>query len=240
MAIPLITFLIIMKNTIDTSASYSDIKVQAKTAIIQAGTAFLSTVKTVGLYRAALTLKSPYYDKDIAKASSQAYTLVEKWLVQSGIPKKQARGIANNSKGASMLAEKVLTLGLSETVYNAVPTANCAKASEAVTEETVAELNKIKPSKAGRLNSKAKDKFGISDTPKAKETPTKKTKSSKPKPCGENTDSLHPELASCLSKINKIKKSVAEDLGESAKLELKRAVLDLLHSLTPAVNSEAA
>jgi len=228
-----------MKNTIDTSASYSDIKTQAKTAIIQAGTAFLSTVKTVGLYRAALTLKSPHYESDPAKASSQAYNLVEKWLVQSGIPKKQARGIANNSKGASLLAEKVLTLGLSETVYNAVPTGNCAKASEAVTEENVAELNKIKPSKAGRLNKKAKDKFGISDTI-AKETPTKKTKSSKPKPCGENPDALHPELASCLSKINKIKKSVAEDLNHSAKLELKRAVLDLLHSLSPAVNSEAA
>ena len=226
-----------MTNTIDTSATYEDIKVQAKDAIIQAGTAFLSTVKTVGLYRAALTLKSPYYESDPAKASSQAYNLVEKWLVQSGIPKKQARGIANNSKGASLLAEKVLTLGLSETVYNAVPTGNCAKASEAVTEENVAELNKIKPSKAGRLNKAGKAKFGISDTKEKEETlPKKKFKS---KETG-NCDSLNPELASCLSKINKIKRAVAKDLGESAKLELKRAVLDLLHSLPSALNSEAA
>lgn len=227
-----------MTNTIDTSATYADIKVQAKSAIIQAGTAFLSTVKTVGLYRAALTLKSPYYESDPAKASSQAYNLVEKWLVQSGIPKKQARGIANNSKGASLLAEKVLTLGLSETVYNAVPTGNCAKAAEAVTEENVAELNKIKPSKAGRLSKASKDKFGISDTTEKKETlPKKKFKS---KANDGNCDSLNPELASCLSKINKIKKAVAKDLGESAKLELKRAVLDLLRSLPSALNSEAA
>ena len=222
-----------MTNTIDTSVTFDDLKTQARDAIMTAGKGYLSITKTVGLYRAALTLKSPYYGEDEARASSYAYNLIEKWLIKSGMPKSQARGLANNSKAPSVLAEKVITLGLSEEVYNAVPTEKCSQAARAVTEETVGDLNKIKPSKANRLSKAAKEKFGIKDEVKPITEETKPFVSLE----GQSDEDLSDdkELFDCLNRIEKIKRTASSSLCESSRIELKSAVLDLLHTLTPAI-----
>lgn len=226
-----------MTNTIDTSVTFEELKTQARDAITLAGKSYLSLTKTVGLYRAALTLKSPYYGEDEARASSHAYNLIEKWLIQAGMPKAQARVTASNSKSPSVLAEKVLTLGLSEEIYNAVPTDKCCKAAKSVTEETVGSLNKIKLSKAGRLNKAGKAKFGIKDEVKSEEEETKPFTS---QVVSEDTDlSDDKELFDCLNRIEKIKQTAASTLCESSRIELKGAVLDLLQTLTPAINAAA-
>lgn len=225
-----------MTNTIDTSATFDEIKNQARDAITLAGKSYLSLTKTVGLYRAALTLKSPHYNvDDTARASSHAYNLIEKWLIQAGMPKAQARVTASNSKSPSVLAEKVLTLGLSEEIYNAMPTDKCCKAAKAVTEETVGSLNKIKLSKAGRLSKAAKENFGIKDEVK----PVVPVVPVKPVLLGSDGDDNDltddKELFDCLNRIEKIKQTAANTLCESSRIELKGAVLDLLHTLTPAI-----
>lgn len=226
-----------MTNTIDTSVTFEELKTQARDAITLAGKSYLSLTKTVGLYRAALTLKSPYYGEDEARASSHAYNLIEKWLIQAGMPKAQARVTASNSKSPSVLAEKVLTLGLSEEIYNAVPTDKCCKAAKSVTEETVGSLNKIKLSKAGRLNKAGKAKFGIKDEVKSEKEETKPFTSQE---VSEDTDlSDDKELFDCLNRIEKIKQTASSTLCESSRIELKGAVLDLLQTLTPAINAAA-
>ena len=226
-----------MTNTIDTSVTFEELKTQARDAITLAGKSYLSLTKTVGLYRAALTLKSPYYGEDEARASSHAYNLIEKWLIQAGMPKAQARVTASNSKSPSVLAEKVLTLGLSEEIYNAVPTDKCCKAAKSVTEETVGSLNKIKLSKAGRLNKAGKAKFGIKDEVKSEKEETKPFTSQE---VSEDTDlSDNKELSDCLNRIEKIKQTAASTLCESSRIELKGAVLDLLHTLRTASNAIA-
>lgn len=228
-----------MTNTIDTSVTFEELKNQARDAITLAGKSYLSLTKTVGLYRAALTLKSPYYGEDEARASSHAYNLIEKWLIQAGMPKAQARVTASNSKSPSVLAEKVLTLGLSEEIYNAVPTDKCCKAAKSVTEETVGSLNKIKLSKAGRLNKAGKAKFGIKDEVK----PVKPVTPVNPKGESDGGDdddlSDNKELSDCLNRIEKIKQTAASTLCESSRIELKGAVLDLLHTLRTASNAIA-
>jgi hypothetical protein len=223
-----------MTNTIDTSATFDELKNQARDAITLAGKSYLSLTKTVGLYRAALTLKSPHYDEDdTAKASSHAYNLIEKWLIQAGMPKAQARVTASNSKSPSVLAEKVLTLGLSEEIYNAMPTDKCCKAAKAVTKETVGNLNKIKLSKAGRLSKSAKANFGITDEVKPAFDPPKPFVSLEGQSDEEFFDDK--ELFDCLIRIEKIKQTASSSLCESSRIELKSAVLDLLTSLTPAI-----
>ena len=227
-----------MTNTIDTSVTFEELKTQACDAITLAGKSYLSLTKTVGLYRAALTLKSPYYGEDEARASSHAYNLIERWLIQSGMPKAQARVTASNSKSPSVLAEKVLTLGLSEEIYNAMPTEKCCKAAKSVTEETVGSLNKIKLSKAGRLNKAGKAQFGIKDEVKPVKpvTPVKPVNPKGESDGGDDDDlSDNKELFDCLNRIEKIKQTAASTLCESSRIELKGAVLDLLNTLTPAI-----
>lgn len=221
-------------NTIDPAITYDDLKVQAKSALITVGKSVLSLTKTVGLYRAALTIKSPYYETDVARASSQSFSLVEKWLVQSGMSKSVAKATTNNAKSPSVLAEKVLTLGLKESIYNAVSSEHCNQAAKAVTAETVEELNKIKPSKAGRLTQAAKDKLGIKPKAKVEDKPEAFVK-----PEADGNDEPITEdkaLFQCLNSLTAVGKVAKEVLTDESRLALRKEVLALLHSLTPATS----
>jgi len=221
-------------NTIDPAISYADLKVQAKDAISTIGKSVMSLTKTVGLYRAALTLKSPYYETDVAKASSQSFSLVEKWLIGAGLSKAAAKATTNNAKSPSVLAEKVLTLGLKESIYNAVSSDHCNQAAKAVTAETVDELNKIKPSKAGRLSKAAKDKFGIKPKAKVEDKPEAFVK---PEADGDDAEPITEDKAlfQCLNNLTAVGKIAKENLTDESRLALRKEVLALLNSLTPAI-----
>ena len=199
-----------MNNTIDTTVSYDTIKTNAETAVVKAGHQLLDATKLVGLHRAALIFCHPKFDKDdYAELMKDSYTKVVEWLQKSGMAKSQARNFANNANQPTKLALNVLQDGLKESVYNAVPNNQCGQAAKLITdgETSVDDFNKIKPSKSGRIASKAKAKLGLTDP--------KVTKS---------------EVAAgkqCLGLISKVEKTLPK-LTKAEVAEVHKAVIQLL------------
>lgn len=223
-------------TSIDTSVSFEDLQLNAEKVITKVGKTAMNITKTVGLWRAALTIQNPEYEQDQAKALSLSYNLLVKYLTKSGMPKAQARSLVNNAKSPSVLAGAVILGGLSEKVYNAVPVRNCQEVADHIATLSPDDLSEINEMKLGnKLTKKAKQALGIKPpAPKvvAKETTEEKA----PKVEDEVTEDLSDDKAimKCLSLLTEVKQVADKHLCQSSKLEVRQAVLDLLHDFNRA------
>ena len=210
--------------------NFKQVTAAASKSLLEIASNQISVTKSVGLWRAAITLKSPEEDK--LKASAFAFNYCLSALEAGGMDKYQAKSLVNNARGSALLAEKVILNGLKETIYNAVPAMTAAKACKALKDdEAIASANKLKLTAKGRLPKKGKEFFGLVED---KEAPKKERTSSGGRPTqGEapeevsSKDKLQLGVATSLDYLRKNLERLEEADKQAARKELL-ALVNLL------------
>jgi len=138
---------------------------QATSALRKESIAFAqSTVtgcKQIGLLRALAVITHPDYDLDYDLASSDTTTTTRDALEEGGLTKGQSKNLVRNACKVESLAILVHTIGLSEEIFNAIPTNDAKKAFNVIDEENVEEANALTLTKSGGLTKASKAWLGL-------------------------------------------------------------------------------
>ena len=138
---------------------------QATSALRKESIAFAeataSGCKQIGLLRALALITHPDYDRDYDLASADTTTTTRDALEEGGLDKGQSKNLVRNACKVETLAILVHTIGLSEEIFNAIPTNDAKKAFNVIDEDNVDEANALSLTKAGKLTKASKQWLGL-------------------------------------------------------------------------------
>ena len=138
---------------------------QATSALRKESIAFAQATtqgcKQIGLLRALAVITHPNYDDDYCLASSDTTSTTRDALEEGGLDKGQSKNLVRNACKVETLAIHVHTLGLSQEIFDAVPTNDAKKAARAITADNIDEANSLSLTKSGKLTKSSKQWLGL-------------------------------------------------------------------------------